>query len=306
MTSDLDALGDLAEEGLEGLISGVLSVRRDQRHAARARPAARPDRAGRVPPDPSRHPVVPAPLPGHLPADPLGDRGRDRAVHRDDERPARGAVLPPGAAQRGDLRPAQRARTPAPTATPSSRWRSTRPPSGCSATSAWSPTMVVGRDPGDRRRPRDRRAGRVPAVSCGGCTTRSTSWRCSTTPISRRPRRWRRSAACSRSRRACPSRRIPSRSAAGRTPRGGDRRRRPVRRRRVRLRPRRPGACRTFDLHIPAGQTVAVVGATGRRQVDAGQAARPVLRPHRGPRAARRRRRPARSPTPTCGAGSSW
>ena len=37
MTSDLDALGDLAEEGLEGLISGVLSVRRDQRHPARPR-----------------------------------------------------------------------------------------------------------------------------------------------------------------------------------------------------------------------------------------------------------------------------
>ncbi len=47
------------------------------------------------------------------------------------------------------------------------------------------------------------------------------------------------------------------------------------------------------DLTVAPGQTVALVGATGRRQVDAGQAGRPVLRPHRGHRADRRPR-PAR------------
>ena len=41
--------------------------------------------------------------------------------------------------------------------------------------------------------------------TCGGSTTRSTSWRSSSTPTSRRPRRWRRSPRCSTRLRTCRS-----------------------------------------------------------------------------------------------------
>jgi ABC-type multidrug transport system fused ATPase/permease subunit len=37
-----------------------------------------------------------------------------------------------------------------------------------------------------------------------------------------------------------------------------------------------------IDLHVPPGQTVALVGAAGARQVHDGEARRPLLRPHRG------------------------
>ena len=43
-----------------------------------------------------------------------------------------------------------------------------------------------------------------------------------------------------------------------------------------------PWALRDVDLHVPPGQTVALVGRDGRRQVDARQARRALLRPDRG------------------------
>ena len=56
---------------------------------------------------------------------------------------------------------------------------------------------------------------------------------------------------------------------------------------------------------IPAGQTIAVVGATGAGKTTIARLVGPVLGPDRGPRAARRRR-PARArPTSTCAARSS-
>ena len=117
MTSDLDALGDLAAEGLEGLISGLLSVVAISVTLLVLDLRARPDRAGRVHPDPAGHPVVPAPVAADLPAHPVGDRVGHRAVHRDDERAAGRAVVPPGGAEPGDLRRASTTRTPGPTAT---------------------------------------------------------------------------------------------------------------------------------------------------------------------------------------------
>ena len=56
----------------------------------------------------------------------------------------------------------------------------------------------------------------------------------------------------------------------------------------------RAGRSRAIDLHVPAGQTVALVGETGRRQVDAGEAGRALLRPAARPGAGRRPR-PARA-----------
>ena len=90
--------------------------------------------------------------------------------------------------------------------------------------------------------------------------------------------RSRRSRACSRSSRACPTR--CSRSTCGRRRGTCGSRASSSRTRRDRvILPR-------FDLDIPAGQTIALVGSTGARQVDAREAHRAVLRPER-----RRRRR---------------
>ena len=70
-----------------------------------------------------------------------------------------------------------------------------------------------------------------------------------------------------------------------------ERRDRP-RRRPLLVRPR-PRCCTASTSHVPAGGCIALVGADRRRQVDAGQAGRPVLRPARG-HGAGRRDRPAR------------
>ncbi len=51
-----------------------------------------------------------------------------------------------------------------------------------------------------------------------------------------------------------------------------------------------------FDLHIPAGQTIALVGSTGGGQIDARQARRAVLRPELRRGAARRHRHAHRAP----------
>ncbi len=51
----------------------------------------------------------------------------------------------------------------------------------------------------------------------------------------------------------------------------------------VRLRRRRRRSCADVDLTIPAGERLALVGPDRRREVHPGQAARPALRPGRGP-----------------------
>ena len=56
---------------------------------------------------------------------------------------------------------------------------------------------------GDRRRPRGRRRWSRSCCTCGGSSTRCRTSRCSTTPTSRRPRRWRSSPGCWRRRPAC-------------------------------------------------------------------------------------------------------
>ena len=99
----------------------------------------------------------------------------------------------------------------------------------------------------------------------GGCTSRWTSWRCSTTGFRRRRRRWRRSPDCWRSGPRCPSRR--GRWLARR-------RERLISKGSVRL---RRGAVDPRLLR-PAHPRRADGGAGGpdrRRQVDAGQADRP-------------------------------
>ena len=80
--------------------------------------------------------------------------------------------------------------------------------------------------------------------------------------------------------------------------------------------PVRPGAasrtCRThrccaeFDLTVPAGQTVALVGTTGRGQDDHRQADVAVLRPDRRCRPAGRGRPARAEPTPTCAGPWCW
>ena len=55
-----------------------------------------------------------------------------------------------------------------------------------------------------------------------------------------------------------------------------------------------------FDLRVPAGQTVALVGATGAGKSTLAKLAGPVLRPDRGRGPAGRGRPARRSPTPSC------
>ena len=120
---------------------------------------------------------------------------------------------------------------------------------------------AVGRLPGARAARWRSGCWRRPCCTCGGCTTRSTGSACSSTPTSRRRPRWRRSRACWPRPRPCRSPRDPRHAAAaaatelpGREVVFDD----------VRFAYRTGGeVLPRFDLTLPAGQTVAVVGSTG-------------------------------------------
>ena len=84
-----------------------------------------------------------------------------------------------------------------------------------------------------------------------------------------------------------------------------DNRARPRRQRRPARRTRtRAGRCRTSTCTVLPGQTVALVGETGRRQVDAGEADRALLRPAARPDPRRRRSTSASSTRRRCAASS--
>ena len=115
LTSDVEALAELLDEGLDNLVTalfsvlaiGVVLVVLDPPLAWSPCSASRAVLAG---------PLVPAELDGGLPAHPGDDRRPDRAVHRDVRRHPGGAGVPPRAAQRRAVRRAERGQPAATTA----------------------------------------------------------------------------------------------------------------------------------------------------------------------------------------------
>ena len=221
--SDVDSIADLFDDGLDSLVSAVFSLLLVGVGHAAARLAAGAGRAGRLDPAGLADGLVPARVGGGLPAQPGDHRPGHRALRGDVRRDQRGPGVPPGTAQRGDLRrpePGLRGRRAA--LVPAAR--------------DLLPGDHPGRQPGHRRgaalrraardgrRHEGRRAGHVPAATCSGSSTRCRTCRSSTTRSSRRRRRWRRSPACWRRRPRCPSRppsRASPRPARGQRRRGG-------------------------------------------------------------------------------------
>ncbi len=146
--------------GRPGVRGAVPDPRRGRDAAAGL--AARAGGAGRVRAAGLADDLVPARVRGRLPADPGNDRAGHRAFRGDLRRYPRGAGVPPGAAQRGDLRQPQRRLRGGQPARPGCS-RCTRPGSPWSAT--WRPACaVLRRAAGDRRGHQGRRADHVPAL----------------------------------------------------------------------------------------------------------------------------------------------
>ena len=76
LTSDVDALDELLDEGLDGLVSRAAVGGLDRRHPAGAGPAAGAGHAGHVPAAVRAVAVVPEPLVRRVPADPGDELAR--------------------------------------------------------------------------------------------------------------------------------------------------------------------------------------------------------------------------------------
>ena len=228
----------------------------DRRHRHRdvaARPEAR-DRGARVVPDPvGAHALVPQPLRTRVPRDARRDRARDRALRREPRRHPGRARVPARAEEPGDLRPPRR---PLPRrehvdATPRRRVRPRR--------AVRRPHHDRGRD-AVRRLAHDRGAGqrrharRVPPLPAPVLRADAGAEPVLQPVPGRRPRASRSSRACSTRRRAFPSPSRPCRcrTRAARCEFEG-----------VEFAYRERIVLPHLDLDIPAGQTVALVGATG-------------------------------------------
>ena len=255
-TSDLDAIRELLDEGINQLVRGVLYM---VVHGGRARPArldvgARAARA-RSCRSPCSRGGSRCARSGCSGARAWRQREAHRAVRRDHDRHPRRAGVPQGEAQREGVR---------------------RPRRGLPRRRTRSVIQLFGiYDPGLRAHRQRVRRGRArssaasasstaawrsaccsrPCSTRSGSSTRWRTWRCSTTRTSRRHPRSRRSRACSRRSRACPTR--CTRSTSGR--RTGNVRFEGVE---FAYTPDRVILPR-FDLDIPAGQTIALVGSTG-------------------------------------------
>ncbi len=143
-------------------VRGALADPGGRRDAA-AGLAAGAGGAGRLRPAGLADDVVPARVRARLPADPGNDRPGHRPLRGDLRRYPRGAGVPPGTAQRGDLRPSQRElRGGQPSLVPG--------PGGVRAGDhpgrqrGDRGRAVLRRAAGDRRRHQGRGAGHVPAV----------------------------------------------------------------------------------------------------------------------------------------------
>ena len=141
--SDMEAISDLFEEGLDSLIAAVLTLLLRRHRDAAARLAARPGGAGRIHPADVADGLVPARVRPRLPAYQGDHRAGHRAFRRDVRRDQGGAGVPQGEAELRDLlRPGpglcRREHATRPGSSPStarpSRWSATSPPASCSAT----------------------------------------------------------------------------------------------------------------------------------------------------------------------------
>ena len=297
MTSDLDALGDLAQEGLEGLISGLLSV-----VAISVTLLLLDVQLGLI----ALSAFIPIALATRW------FQHRSRRIYRRTRSAIASVIVQFTETMNGlravlSFRREQRNRDHLRLVQRRERQGERRRPGGVGASTprlvrlfgnlSLVATMVRRRRPGRSTAPW--RSGCSPrsCCTCGGCTTRWTNWRCSTTPTSRRPPRWRSSAGCWRRPRPCRNRRSRSPLTGG-GPIAGDVRfegcRSPT--------TRRSRCCPQLDLHIPAGQTVAVVGATGAGKSTMAKLLARFYDPTARPGAAGRHRCARRSARPICGA----
>ena len=172
------------------------------------------------------------------------------------------------------------------------RSTSTRPTSRRSSSVASLATVGIlldRRPPGDPRRRRRSACSSASSPRSTGSSTRSASSRSSTRPTSRAWRRSTRSSSCSTSSPSWPTAPTRSSSAALR----GEIRFEDVSFAYGTEDGTQARAATTSTLHVPPGQTVALVGATGAGKSTLRQARRALLRPDRRARA-RRRPRPAR------------
>ena len=134
----------MLETGFDGLITAILTLRRDVGAADRARRAAGPDVPVRLPRAGGPGVVVPHPVVEDVPEGARERRPGDRPVRRDHDGHQGRAGLPPRAAQPADLRTTSPISTRTSTSGPSSCSRCSCRASGWSATSPPACVLLYG------------------------------------------------------------------------------------------------------------------------------------------------------------------
>ena len=282
MTNDVEALQQLVTTGVVTIFSSHPDPGRGGRDPAPARPETGADHLPHLPAAGDRQPDLPDRLGGRLPGDARADRRRHRLPAGEPQRRAGGAQLRPGAAPRRRDDRAERGQ-------PRDQHEDGLPqrlllPGGRTA----GRDRDLGDPPlrrlaGDRRGDRNRHHRLLRRLPDAPSSNRSRNSPSSTRPTSRGWRRWTRSSTCStpsrtwstrrgRSTRGRSAARSSSTTSGSPTPTSSD----PAQV------PEDGWVLEGVDLHVPPGQTLALVGATGAGQVDLRQAGRALLRPAEG------------------------
>ncbi len=290
-TSDVDAIYEMLESGFDGLVTAVLTLVGTSIVLLFLRRAAGPGRAVQLPVPVAADQLVPQGDRAHLPGHPGEGRARDRALRRVHGRDPGGAGVPPRAPQPGDLRRRQRPVPPRqPAGLPALRVVHARGEADRQHHHRGHPALR--RLPRRRRRGHRRRPRRVPALPAAVLRADAGDL----DVLQHLPVRLGGVGEALRGARGGAGRPRAGRpGTAHRRPRRGALRPRPlrVRRRHARAARPRPERARRPDPR-PGGHHRC-------RQDHDRQAARPVLRPHLGPGAARRRRPAPASTRRPCG-----